>query len=285
MERPVVELTGARQPCMGALLEIANGGPGSALAAAPTILKERQLARRIELLVKEVTMSKKRLFLSVAVIVPLLIVAGGVAKWMFPLRASAETDLTPLVTSGPLIRWAVPPVYPPELRAARIEGNVTLRVTIEKDGSVSDVENWAGNPKLAQAAIEAVRRWRYWPREKAVTRNVSLAFVIAKEPNWDYFDKDYVAPLPIYNPIPDFPEKGSGAKLDSSVMLLAVIAADGRVSDVKAAPGIDQGRTESAVNAVKTWKYRPAKKSGKPVPAELPVTFSLGGSSVKFTFP
>jgi hypothetical protein len=34
---------------------------------------------------------------------------------------------------------------------------------------------------------------------------------------------------------------------------------------VKAAPGIDQGLTDSIVKAVRTWKYRPATKAGKPV--------------------
>ena len=249
------------------------------------LLKKLQLAHRIELLVQEVVMSKVRVWLSVTVIAGLLILAGAVGIWVFPLRASAETDYTPLVTSGPALRWAVPPVYPPALRAAGIEGNVTLRVTIEKDGSVSDVENWAGDPQLAQAAIEAVRRWRFWPREKAVTTNVSLAFTTVKEPNWDYFDKDYVGPMAIYNPWPGFPEKGSAAKLGGSVVLLAMIAADGTVSDVKAAPGIDQGVTESAVNAVKTWKYRPAKKAGKPVPAFAPVWFMRTDSSAKIPIP
>jgi len=206
----------------------------------------------------------------------LLILAVGVGIWVFPLRASAETDFTPLVTSGPVLRWAVPPVYPPTLKAAGIEGNVTLRVTIGKDGSVSDVENWAGDPQLAQAAIEAVRQWRYQPREKAVTTNVSLVFTTVKEPNWDYFDKDYVAPVAIYNPEPAITEKASAAKLEGSVQLLAMIAADGTVSDVKAAPGIDQGLTESVVKAVRTWKFRPAMKAGEPVAANLPVVYSFG---------
>jgi D-alanyl-D-alanine endopeptidase (penicillin-binding protein 7) len=285
VDAEVVRLVSARKPYMSALLEIAAGGMGPALGTAPTFLKERQLAQRIELLLKEVTMSKPRLFLSVTVIAGLLILAVGVGIWVFPLRASAETDYTPLVTSGPAQRWAVPPVYPPALKAAGIEGNVTLRVTIEKDGSVSDVENWAGNPQLAQAAIEAVRRWRYLPREKAVTRNVSLAFTTVKEPNWDYFDKDYVGPVLIYKPEAGYLEKAKAATLDGSVMLLAMIGTDGRVTDVKAAPGIDQGLTEGAVNMVKTWRYRPAMKAGKPVPAFAPVWFTTTSSSVKVPIP
>jgi hypothetical protein len=95
-----------------------------------------------------------------------------------------------------------------------------------------------------------------------------------KEPNWDFFDKDYVGPVAIFHPAPDFPEKGSAAKLDGSEVLLAMIAADGTVSDAKAAPGIDQGLTESSVKAVGNWKYRPTTKAGKPVPASVNVRFT-----------
>src|ERR1035441_10257842 len=59
---------------------------------------------------------------------------------------------------------AVRPVYPP---AAKVAGRiVTLLVTVEKDGSVSAVEPLAGDPQLAQAAVEAVRQWRYAPMER-----------------------------------------------------------------------------------------------------------------------
>ncbi len=147
------------------------------------------------------------------------------------------------------------------------------------------MENWAGDPQLAQAAIEAVRRWRYLPRENAATRNVSLAFTIVKEPNWDYFDKDYVAPVAIYTPDDYYFEKTRAAKQDGSVMLLAMVAADGRVSDVKAAPEIDEGLTEGAVKVVRTWKYRPAMKAGKPVSAFTGVGWTLTGGSVKLPIP
>jgi len=38
-----------------------------------------------------------------------------------------------------------------------------LRAIIGKDGSVSQLEVLSGNPILAQAAVAAVRGWRYRP--------------------------------------------------------------------------------------------------------------------------
>src|SRR5215469_6187673 len=57
----------------------------------------------------------------------------------------------------------VPPQYPPEAGRARIEGTVVLMAVIGKDGIVQDVRVESGLPILAQAAIDAVRQWRYRP--------------------------------------------------------------------------------------------------------------------------
>lgn len=57
----------------------------------------------------------------------------------------------------------VAPVYPPEAGRARIEGTVVLVAAIGKDGTVQDVRVQSGSPLLAQAAIDAVKQWRYRP--------------------------------------------------------------------------------------------------------------------------
>jgi len=57
----------------------------------------------------------------------------------------------------------VAPTYPPEAGRARVEGTVVLLAVIGKDGSVQDVHVESGLPLLAQAAIDAVKQWRYKP--------------------------------------------------------------------------------------------------------------------------
>jgi protein TonB len=59
--------------------------------------------------------------------------------------------------------YDVAPKYPPEAGRARIEGTVLLLAVIGKDGTVEDVRVEKGLPVLAQAAIEAVKQWRYRP--------------------------------------------------------------------------------------------------------------------------
>jgi protein TonB len=57
----------------------------------------------------------------------------------------------------------VTPQYPPEAGQKRIEGTVVLMAVIGKDGTVRDVRVESGLPLLAQAAIDAVKQWRYRP--------------------------------------------------------------------------------------------------------------------------
>jgi TonB family protein len=57
----------------------------------------------------------------------------------------------------------VEPVYPPQARQARVTGTVQLHAIIAKDGTVRNLGVKSGPPLLTQAALDAVKHWRYWP--------------------------------------------------------------------------------------------------------------------------
>jgi protein TonB len=57
----------------------------------------------------------------------------------------------------------VEPVYPPLARTARVQGQVVLTAIISKDGAIQDLRVLSGHPLLVQAALDAVRQWRYKP--------------------------------------------------------------------------------------------------------------------------
>jgi TonB family protein len=406
VDAEAVRLISARKPYMGALLEIASGGTGPALGAAPTFMKERQLAHRIELLVREVTMSKPRLFVSLIGIVGLLMLAGVVGVWAFPLRAPAEAaagsqpaekevistaiqpvtrvmpvypvaakkagiqgivrlrvtintdgslmDMKPLSGDPQLMRAAleavrqwryapneevqfttvainftldndgpattgeqstkeaqpasktslqpvakVNPVYPPAAKKAGIQGIVVLRATIATDGSVSNLEVLSGDPQLVKAALEAVQKWRYPSGDKALTTDVTINFTLADGGGLNggvsggvsggvrggvnggvsggvyTVGNGVSAPDPIYKPEPPYTKEAKAAKLEGSVVLQIIVGVDGAVTNVKVVKEFDKGLTENAVDTVKTWKFKPALKDGKPVPCKVSVQVSF----------
>ena len=66
------------------------------------------------------------------------------------------------VMAGNLLE-KVSPQYPAIARTARIEGTVILQATIARDGTIQNLRVVSGPPLLQQAALDAVRSWRYKP--------------------------------------------------------------------------------------------------------------------------
>jgi TonB family protein len=71
-----------------------------------------------------------------------------------------------------------PPVYPAIAVKMRIEGTVKLDATIDSDGSVSDVKVVSGHQLLVQAAVDAVKRWKYESGDGKSTQSVSVEFAL-----------------------------------------------------------------------------------------------------------
>jgi protein TonB len=57
----------------------------------------------------------------------------------------------------------VRPAYPPEAQAAGVQGVVIMEARIEGDGSVSQARVLRSIPGLDEAALDAVRHWRFTP--------------------------------------------------------------------------------------------------------------------------
>jgi len=66
------------------------------------------------------------------------------------------------VASALLLR-KVPPVYPQEAKDQHIQGIVVLKVKIDKEGNVANIEALSGPTPLVAPSIEAVRQWKYRP--------------------------------------------------------------------------------------------------------------------------
>lgn len=81
-----------------------------------------------------------------------------------------------------------------------------------------------------------------------------------------------------YCPDPKYSEEARKAKYQGTVVLQAVITADGRAIEIQVVKGPGLGLEEKAVEAVKQWRFKPALgPSGKPVAVVVPieVTFRL----------
>ena len=96
-------------------------------------------------------------------------VIGGVIGGAGSTAAPPPPKVSPKrITVGGNVQAAhlvnrVQPVYPPLARQTRISGTVKLHAIIGKNGAVEQLQVVSGHPLLVQAALDAVRQWRYQP--------------------------------------------------------------------------------------------------------------------------
>lgn len=70
--------------------------------------------------------------------------------------------------------YRVEPEYPTDLKQMGIGGYVRVEATISPSGLVETATVTGGNPILAEAAIKAVKKWKYAPQDS--TTKVQLVF-------------------------------------------------------------------------------------------------------------
>ncbi len=79
-----------------------------------------------------------------------------------PQPAGSTLKIAPGTAEGLLVK-KVPPAYPLEAKVARVQGTVTLNVTISKTGAVTAVDVVSGPDLLQSAAVDAVKQWEFRP--------------------------------------------------------------------------------------------------------------------------
>jgi protein TonB len=88
---------------------------------------------------------------------------------------------------------------------------------------------------------------------------------------------DVAAPTKINAPQPQYTEIARKARIQGVVIVQAIINKQGNVTDVKVLKGLPMGLDQSAVEAIRKWKFEPATLNGKPVDVyyNLTVNFTL----------
>ncbi len=111
---------------------------------------------------------RRRFFSLFAAGAALLGLAGTLAA-EDPKHISSEEAMAAIVEK-------VAPEYPPLAKQLKLTGQVELQATIDEDGGVGDVTTVSGNPVLAKAAADAVKKWKFKPFKSKVMSNFTVGF-------------------------------------------------------------------------------------------------------------
>ena len=82
-------------------------------------------------------------------------------------------------------------------------------------------------------------------------------------------------PVPLVRIDPRYPEVARRVKVQGPVILEAIIARDGQVVDARILRDIGFGCGEAALEAVRQWRYQPARLNGRNVTVYLRITVNF----------
>jgi protein TonB len=99
-------------------------------------------------------------------------------------EVKAPVRVSSAVEAGLLIQKTIP-TYPPLAKAMHIEGTVVLEASISKAGTIENLHVVSGPAMLQQAALDAVKTWRYRPYlldgdPVAVETTVNVIFILGR---------------------------------------------------------------------------------------------------------
>jgi len=182
-----VRLTEKRRQYLDALWQIVCTYRRPTVAPAVPLLGRHHLVERVELLKKEISMSKLQIVVTGTVLVVALASFGFLGASVFAAGADATNYLssqpefdqksekedkekpTPIKgecddITDPVAVEKTSPKYPEEARKAKITGLVIVTAVINHEGFVEDIEiRESPDALLSEAAIEAIRTWRFEP--------------------------------------------------------------------------------------------------------------------------
>jgi TonB family protein len=175
------------------------------------------------------------------------------------------------------------PEYAEEARIARLEGSISLSITVDTDGvpkNITVLRNLGFG--LDQKAIEAVGTWRFVPGQKEgkpvpVVVNIEVNFGLpGPKGQWHLAQAAFNPPEGASVPFlikPQFPPDDP-ARQSASVAVTFDVDEHGSPINLHIEKSSDPRSEEDVIAAVREWKFKPGVKSGTPVAVPLTLEFS-----------
>ena len=85
------------------------------------------------------------------------------------------------------------------------------------------------------------------------------------------FGGGVAAPKAIYQPEAEYSEEARKAKFNGEVKLSVIVGVDGLPRDIRVMRSVGLGLDEKAIEAVRKWRFEPARKEGQPVAVRVNV--------------
>lgn len=115
----------------------------------------------------------------------------------------------------------------------------------------------------------------YWKASLSAMEETGSAFVLKDRTDWHPMTAkiggDVLPPRAIYAPDPEYTDPARNARLQGTIVFQMVVTEAGEVGDFLLERPLGLGLDDQAAAALRTWKFKPATKGGKPIAARLHV--------------
>ena len=171
----------------------------------------------------------------------------------------------------------VEPIYPDEANRAGVEGKVVVEATVETTGEVSYSRVVTGHRLLNQAALDAIKQWRFSNTyDDPVTLEITFDFHQGTQqtPQPPQSKSEDGAVKPVHKVDAIYPEEAKRKGVQGEVVVEITIDENGTVTDAHMKSGPELLR-QAAVDAVKQFRFANSLESK--VMATITFNFVLGG--------
>jgi TonB family protein len=157
---------------------------------------------------------------------------------------------------------------------------VAVDVTVDIEGRISEVKN-APAP-YAKPIAAAAKNWRFAAARRggeAVVADIRVPFVLVTSAAAMTGGKG-VSPRVIFQQRPDYPFAMRASGMRGEVLVDFIVDIEGRVRNPYVIRSLNPAFDDSAIEAVRKWRFEPALVGARPVPThmQVPIIFTLDGT-------
>lgn len=155
----------------------------------------------------------------------------------------------------------------------RFDRNVWCTLSLDAAGQVTGVKD--APAEFADAITQTVRRWKFAPARRA-GQPIAAAVRVPCILRFIHDKKVYDTPPRATRRVPpEYPESMRRSGLRANVTVYFTIDREGRVKNAFVARSLNHAFDQPALEAMKRWRFEPARLKGEPVESKFAQTFDF----------
>jgi TonB family protein len=180
------------------------------------------------------------------------------------VRIGNTGAIPPAGMTAPTVLKSAIALYTEDARIHGIEGTVTIEALIGEDGKIRRTRLLKGlGFGLDEVALTSVQEWTLSPATRnglpvSVGAQMDVAFSL-RSANAVHMGPGMLPPAVQQRVEPQYTDEARRSRLSGTVVLQAVVRSDGTVDVLRVVRGLPLGLTDSAIQAIKQWQFRPGQ--------------------------